>query len=29
MLDYGMYNVTYRLVKIKRLLFELDYELWM
>ena len=26
MLDYGTCNVTYRLDKIKRLLFELDYE---
>ena len=26
MLDYGICNVTYRLDKIERLLFELDYE---
>ena len=26
MLDYGIWNVTYRLDKIERLLFELDYE---
>ena len=26
MLDYGTCNVTYRLDKIERLLFELDYE---
>ena len=26
MLDYGIYNVTYRLDKIERLLLELDYE---
>ena len=26
MLDYGICNVTYRLDKIERLLYELDYE---
>ena len=26
MLGYGIWNVTYRLDKIKRSLFELDYE---
>ena len=26
MLDCGIYNMTYRLDKIERLLFELDYE---
>ena len=26
MLGYGIYNVTYRLDKIERLLFESDYE---
>ena len=26
MLDYGTCNVTYRVDKIERLLFELDYE---
>ena len=26
MLGYGIWNVTYRLDKIERLLFELDYE---
>ena len=26
MLDYGIWNVTYRLDKTERFLFELDYE---
>ena len=26
MLDYGIFTLTYRLDKIERLLFELDYE---